>query len=74
MSDSSPELTIERVASFGKEKPKFDIAPRNLKYIFKFKDVMGKSYSLLEYTLVAGKTLPHITMLKGMFDYEFLLK
>ena len=71
--DSSPELTIKRVASVGKEKPKFDSAPRDLLYTFKFKDVEGKSYSLLQYTLEDGKKLPHITLLEGMLDYDFLL-
>ena len=66
MSDSSSDdLPIEHVVSPVKGKPQFDAAPRNVRYLFKLKDTKGKSYCLLEYTLMGGKKLPYITILKG---------
>ena len=65
MSDSSDnELVLVRVSS-QKEKPKFDVVPKDMKFRFKFKDFGGKSYSLVEYPLSEGKKLPYITVIQG---------
>ena len=65
MSDSSDnELVLVRVSS-QKEKPKFDVVPNDMMFRFKFKDSVGKSYSLVEYPLSEGKKLPYITVIKG---------
>ena len=66
MSDSSDnELVIERVNSLkaGKE---YKIVPANTKFVFKFKNTAGKSYSLMEYNLMKGKELPYTTTIKGV--------
>ena len=67
MCDSSFELEIERVNSES-EKKSHDNVPDDMKYTFKLKNEEGKSYSLLEYPLKKGKSLPYTVELKGLLS------
>ena len=65
MGDSSgDELMIERVNSL-KACKEYEVVPVDTKFVFKFKNTAGKSYSLMEYILLKGKELPYKTTLKG---------
>ena len=60
--DSSFEGEIERINS----DKGFSSVPRDTKFKFKFKDVNGKTYDMIEYTLREGKSLPYSTALRGI--------
>ena len=66
MADSSgdEELVLERVNS-GKVTPKFTVVPKDVEFTFKFKNISGRSYSLIQYSLTEGRKLPYITIIKG---------
>ena len=66
MADSSgdEELVLERVNS-GKVTPKFTVVPKDVEFTFKFKNISGRSYSLIQYSLTKGWKLPYITIIKG---------
>ena len=66
MGDSSDdELEIERVSS-QKAVKEYEVVPEDTKFVFKFKNTAGKSYSLMEYNLMKGKELPYTTTIKGV--------
>ena len=68
MCDSSDdELEIERVSS-QKSGKEYEFVPANTKFVFKFKNTAGKSYSLVEYNLTEGKELPYKTTIKGVLS------
>ena len=63
MCDSSFEGEIERVLS--EKEQAFGKVPRDTLYTFKFKDVKGTTYKIVQYLLEEGKTLPYSTVVKS---------
>ena len=65
MSDThSDGLRLERVNSL-EPVVEYDRVPKQMPFIFIFKDKDKKSYAFFEYSLAKDKLLPYVTCLKG---------
>ena len=69
MSESSDDEGSLELVNSQERRPIYTVTPRSILFVFKFKDVKGKTYQHFKYILNEGKILPHDTVIKGNFNY-----